>query len=73
VNRAVCLVLKNGGRNPVRLWSPRLRKIGVVSRVWMRALRELEAAGVVKVKRGKGELGLWVTHLWYPQRGCSQD
>lgn len=66
------LVLKSGGQNPVRLWSRRLRKIGVVSRVRMRALRELEAAGVVKVKRGKGELGLWVIHLWYPQQDCGQ-
>jgi hypothetical protein len=33
-----------------------------------RALRNLEAAGVVKVaQRGHG-LCPWVTHLWYPLR-----
>jgi hypothetical protein len=62
------LVLKGGGRNPVRLWSPRLRKIGIVDHVRRRALRRLEAAGVIKVQRGRKGPGLWITHLWYPQQ-----
>jgi hypothetical protein len=62
------LVLKNGGRNPVHLWSPRLRKVGVTDLVRRRALRQLEAAGAVKVERGKSGSGPWVTHLWYPRQ-----
>jgi hypothetical protein len=60
------LVLKQRGKNPVRFWSPRLRAAGLIARTRMRALRQLEAAGVVKIEwRGKG-LSPWVTHLWYP-------
>ena len=62
------LMLKSGGRNPVRLWSPRLRGIGVSSYARMRALRQLEAAGAIKVERRGGGLGHFVTHLWYPQQ-----
>ena len=60
------LVLAQHGKNPVLLWSPRLRSIGLVSGPRIRALQQLEAAGVVKIEsRGKG-LSLFVTHLWYP-------
>jgi hypothetical protein len=60
------LILSQYGKNPVLLWSKRLRSIGLVSGPRIRALRQLEEAGVVTVKRrGKG-LSLWVTHLWYP-------
>jgi hypothetical protein len=62
------LVLKGGGRNPVHLWSPRLRKVGIGDQTRARALQQLEAAGVVKVKPGKRGSGPWVTHLWYPRQ-----
>jgi hypothetical protein len=62
------LVLKARGRNPVLLWSSALRDLGVSHRTRARALRELEAAGVIKVeKRGPG-LSPAVTHLWYEPR-----
>jgi hypothetical protein len=60
------LVLKARGKNPVRFWSPRLRAVGVTGRTRMRALRQLEVAGVIRVEqRGKG-LSPWVAHLRYP-------
>jgi hypothetical protein len=63
------LVLKAGGKNPVRFWSSRLRTVGITKQTRARALRRLAAAGVVKVEqRGKG-LSPWVTHLWYPLQG----
>jgi hypothetical protein len=62
------LMLKAGNRNPVRLWSSRLRAVGVSKQMRARALRRLMAAGVIKVEqRGKG-LSPWVTHLWYQLR-----
>jgi hypothetical protein len=62
------LVLKAGGKNPVRFWSSRLRTVGITKQTRARALRRLAAAGVVRVEqRGKG-LSPWVTHLWYPLR-----
>jgi hypothetical protein len=63
------LLLKAGGKNPVRLWSSRLRTMGVSKQTRARALRELQAAGVVEIEqRGKG-LSPWVTHLWHQRRG----
>jgi hypothetical protein len=64
-------ILKAGGQNPVRLWSGRLRAAGLNSHTRVRALRELERAEVLLVKRlGKGR-SPWVFHTWYPkhQRG----
>jgi hypothetical protein len=61
------LVLKARGKNPVRFWSSRLRAVGLTKRTRMRALRQLEAVGAIRVEqRGKG-LSPWVRHLWYPQ------
>jgi hypothetical protein len=62
------LMLKAGNRNPVRLWSPRLRAMGVIDACRMRALRQLEAAGVVKVEQRGSGLSPWVTHLWFQLR-----
>jgi hypothetical protein len=63
------LVLKAGGKNPVRFWSSRLSATSLTHGNRMRALHQLEIAGVVKIeRRGKG-LSPWVTHLWYPPRG----
>jgi len=53
------------GKNPVRFWSPRLRAVGLNSRVRTRALRQLEAAGMIEVEwRGRG-LSPRVRHLRY--------
>lgn len=61
-------ILKSRGRNPVLLWSPRLRAAGLTNQTRTRALRQLERAGVVSVtQRGKG-LAPWVTHLWFELR-----
>jgi len=60
------IILKTG-QNPVRLWSSRLRAAGIVKDKRLRGLRQLEAAGVVKVERiGRG-LSPWVEHCWYPR------
>jgi hypothetical protein len=60
------MILAQRGKNPVLFWSPRLRALGLTTHTRRRALRNLEAAGVVKVaQRGRG-LSPWVTHLWYP-------
>jgi hypothetical protein len=56
------------GRNPVGFWSPRLRAAGLTARTRARALRQLEAAGVIEVEwRGPG-LSPQVRHLRYPRR-----
>lgn len=60
------LILKRRGQNPVRFDSGRLSKIGLKASRRAYALRQLTAAGVVRVtSRGSG-LSPWVTHLWYP-------
>ena len=60
------LILKRRGQNPVRFASTRLRGIGLKDHTRTRALRQLAAAGVVRItNRGPG-LAPWVTHLWYP-------
>jgi hypothetical protein len=62
------LILKRRGQNPVRFASARLRAIGLRDHTRTRALRQLAAAGVVRIaNRGPG-LAPWVTHLWYPLR-----
>lgn len=61
-------ILKGGGQNPVLLWSGRLRAAGLNHQPRARALRELERAEVILVKRlGKGR-SPWVFHTWYPKR-----
>lgn len=62
------LILKAGQRNPVPLSSKRLRAIGLRGGYRKRALRQLEAAGVILIKwRGHGQ-SPWVFHTWYPKR-----
>ena len=62
------LILKRRGQNPVRFASTRLRAIGIKDQTRTHALRQLAAAGVVRVaSRGPG-LAPLVTHLWYPPR-----
>jgi hypothetical protein len=62
------IILKGRGQNPVRMWSPRLRAVGIGRYVRMRALRELEAAGVIIVRRKAKGLSPWVFHTWYPKQ-----
>jgi hypothetical protein len=60
------LILKNRGKNPVRLSNQYLRSVGVTRHSKTRALRQLEAAGVIRVmSSGKGRAPL-ITHLWFP-------
>jgi hypothetical protein len=62
------LILKAGGQNPIPLSSKRLRAIGLTEGNRMRALRQLEIAGVILIKRrGRGH-SPWVFHTWYPKR-----
>jgi hypothetical protein len=62
------MVFTQRGKNPVSFWSSRLRAAGLVTRTRTRALRQLEAAGVIKIEqRGKG-LSPLVTHFWYPRQ-----
>lgn len=60
------LILKQRGRNPVKLVSARLRAAGVNGQQRMRALRQLAAAGVVLIRRRRRGLAPWVAHRWYP-------
>jgi hypothetical protein len=63
-----CLLLTGLGRNPVKLSSTHLQKVGLNRMARWRGLRRLEAAGVIRVERqGKGRPP-WVTHLWFPRQ-----
>ena len=62
------LILKAGGRNPIPLSSKRLRAIGLKAGTRMRALRQLEATGVILIKRRGRGYSPWVFHTWYPKR-----
>jgi hypothetical protein len=60
------LILEGRGRNPVRLINRNLKKAGVTNHTKTRALRQLEAAGVISVRApGVGKVP-WVTHHWFP-------
>ena len=59
------LILEAGGRNPVRLTNHHLRQYGIDRAGKWRALRKLEAAGVVAIEQRGREAPL-VTHLWFP-------
>jgi hypothetical protein len=62
------IILKTRGQNPVRLWSRRLRAAGIVAQKRARALRELEAAGVIIVRWNPNGSAPWVFHTWYPKQ-----
>jgi hypothetical protein len=62
------IILKAGGKNPVRFWSPRLRAVGIAKHTRIRALRQLEAAGVILIRQNPKGKGPWVFHTWYPKR-----
>jgi hypothetical protein len=58
-------IMLKSGRNPVRLWSARLKAIGVAHSTRLRALRRLEKAGAIKIERQGAGHGHLVTLLWY--------
>jgi hypothetical protein len=60
------IILKRRGQNPVRLYSSRLKEVGIHDRTRQRALRQLAAAGVIKIKYRDRGLAPLVAHLWYP-------
>ena len=62
------LVLTQHGRNPVLLYSRRLRNIGLADHTRLRALRQLAKAGLIEVKSSNRGLSPWVRHLGYPIR-----
>jgi hypothetical protein len=63
------LILEGRGRNPVKLTGRALSRSGMTRYSKRRALRQLEAAGVITVtRRGCGRAPL-VTLLWLPVRG----
>jgi hypothetical protein len=60
------IILSQHSKNPVLFWSPKLKALGLTEHTRQRALRQLEAAGVIKIEpRGEG-LAPLVTHLWHP-------
>ena len=59
------LIFKSFGRNPVRLSNDKLATLGMSRSTKMRALRQLEAAGVIEAVQQGCESPL-VTHLWHP-------
>jgi hypothetical protein len=60
------LILKGGGRNPVRLTSAVRETLGLTKWAQYRGLKQLEAAGVITVERRSGRC-LLVTLCWYPR------
>ena len=58
------LILEARGRNPVSLTNHHLRQYGVDRAGKWRALRKLEAAGVIAIERRGREAPL-ITHLWF--------
>ena len=62
------LILKGRGKNPVELSSARMNAAGLNRHARLRALRQLEKAGTVRVERhGRGR-SPWVLHLWFPRQ-----
>ena len=60
------LILAQRGRNPVRLYSPRLRRLGLTHHTRRRALQQLVKAGLVEIELDRRGLSPWVRHLGYP-------
>jgi hypothetical protein len=59
------LILKARGQNPIRLSNHNLQAMGMSRSTKMKALRQLESAGVITVDlQGRGAVK--VTHLWHP-------
>jgi hypothetical protein len=52
------------GKNPAPFYSARLKRLGIVSRTRARALRQLEAAGLIRIKWSGPRKAPLVTCLW---------
>jgi hypothetical protein len=59
------LIYKSFGRNPVRLANHNLEAVGMPRNTKWKALRQLEAAGVIAVVQ-EGQEAALVTHNWHP-------
>jgi hypothetical protein len=62
------VILKHRGQNPVKFISTRLKEIGIKKETRARALRQLKAAGVIRIEQRGSGLAPWVRHFWYPER-----
>jgi hypothetical protein len=62
------LILKGRGRNPVQLTNYRLKPAGISRFTKARALRQLEAAGAIRVLSGADGRAPLVLHRWFPQQ-----
>lgn len=60
------LILAQRNRNPVRLYSPRLRRAGLTRATRKRALQQLVKAGLIEIEQNSRGLSPWVRHLGYP-------
>jgi hypothetical protein len=61
------MILAGRGKNPVTFWSRRLNAAGLTAGARRRALRPLEAVGVLEIEWRKQGLSPRVRHLWYPR------
>jgi hypothetical protein len=62
-------IFEERGRNPVRLSNHRLKLAGLTRPVKTRALRQLEAAGVITIlDTGGGGRSPLVLHNWFPRQ-----
>ena len=62
------MIIAARGKNPVLFWSPRLRAAGLTKTTRTRALRQLEAVGVVEIMWRERGLSPLVRHRWYPRQ-----
>jgi hypothetical protein len=63
------LILKNRGRNPIKLTNQNLAVAGMQPKTKARALRRLQRAGVITVAPYEPGQSPVVTHLWYAIKG----
>jgi len=59
------LIFKSFGRNPVRLANHKFEAVGMPRNTKWKALRQLEAAGVIAVVQ-EGQEAALITHNWHP-------
>jgi hypothetical protein len=62
------LILAQRGRNPMRLYSPRLHRAGFSRATRKRALQQLIKAGLIEIEQDSKGLSPWVRHLGYSVR-----
>src|SRR5262245_42142564 len=67
------LVMRSRGKNPVKLTSARLTKIGITDHTRRRGLRQLEEAGIIAIKNPGPGQSLLIHHLWFPVSAGDPD